>query len=666
MHRLFPFSAILVCLAQGLSALVGGGGWLPRCAGEEVQPTQVVSLESQLQDIDRRLKSLARFSLRNEVGAIGHRSVTHDRPQAREWAQVTLDRESTIDEIVLVPTLWRDTDQGFRADGFPVEFEVLAGTSEDEGGTSIRRFSASDALLPRMAPVIIPCQSLRAQWVRVEATVLSPRGFDGKYVFQLSEIMIFRDSENIALGQRVQTSSQGWVAGGARSDRFLVDGDLPYLMNSGAGQQSLPFIGVGTAERVSTLTIDLQEEYPIDRIQLYGIDLSDTAPRSTAADFGVPRLLSVEGARQADFADACQLFQTASNTLFEVAPIKVHRFDAETCRYVRFRALQPYVVENAGKFNTRLGFAELEVFSEGRNVSAGRDVSAQHLQVSPKRPIASLTDQRNLYGALLPIREWLGQLAQRHDLETSRPLVIAELNTRFAQQQFLVMLLKWVAVVLILAVAVTFVVSDRMRRQKIADLRKRFAADLHDEIGANLHSIGLLSDLALQGDADPAELTSLHDRIRAIIGRSTASIRYWADLETNQQFCTDLVAEMRRATKRIVAHLSHDVAVHGEEHLARLNSQTNMDVLLFYKECLINVARHAEASGLQTTLHGTATQLRLSVIDNGLGLTESEETGLPSSLLRRAQLMGGVVTSTPPHGGGTGICLTLPLRRRHR
>lgn len=123
---------------------------------------------------------------------------------------------------------------------------------------------------------------------------------------------------------------------------------------------------------------------------------------------------------------------------------------------------------------------------------------------------------------------------------------------------------------------------------------------------------------------------------------------------------------MRRATERIVAHLSHDVAVQGEEHLARLNSQTNMDVLLFYKECLINVARHAEASGLQTTLHCTANQLRLSVIDNGLGLTESEETGLPSSLLRRAQLMGGVVTSTPPSGGGTGICLTLPLRRRHR
>ena len=33
-----------------------------------------------------------------------------------------------VDEIVLVPTLWRDSIKGFQSDGFPKAIRVIAGT----------------------------------------------------------------------------------------------------------------------------------------------------------------------------------------------------------------------------------------------------------------------------------------------------------------------------------------------------------------------------------------------------------------------------------------------------------------------------------------------------------------------------------------------------------
>jgi signal transduction histidine kinase len=83
------------------------------------------------------------------------------------------------------------------------------------------------------------------------------------------------------------------------------------------------------------------------------------------------------------------------------------------------------------------------------------------------------------------------------------------------------------------------------------------------------------------------------------------------------------------------------------------------DLLLFYKECLVNISRHSGATRFSTHVEATAREVRLRVTDNGKGVADR----IPESLKRRARLMGALIASDTPEMGGTCILLSLRTRR---
>ena len=54
-------------------------------------------LETRLGEVERELKWLAKYSLRSEIGAIGHRSEPRDDDRHTEWVEVELDGNLPID-----------------------------------------------------------------------------------------------------------------------------------------------------------------------------------------------------------------------------------------------------------------------------------------------------------------------------------------------------------------------------------------------------------------------------------------------------------------------------------------------------------------------------------------------------------------------------------------
>ncbi|EMI58175.1 histidine kinase [Rhodopirellula sallentina] len=170
-------------------------------------------LEERLLKIDRSLQLLARPSMRSGVGAIGYRSSASDDPNETVEITIRLAEETSIDQVVLVPAIWRDTTLGFRADGFPVAFNISVGCDDDEGHR-VASLTSDDNLLPRIAPVVVDIEPQNASWIRVEATQLSRRAWDNRYVLQLSEILVFSGRENVALHQSVESSSSDeWEQG---------------------------------------------------------------------------------------------------------------------------------------------------------------------------------------------------------------------------------------------------------------------------------------------------------------------------------------------------------------------------------------------------------------------------------------------------------------------
>ncbi|MGB6219943.1 sensor histidine kinase [Haloferula sp.] len=492
--------------------------------------------------------------------------------------------------------------------------------------------------------------------------MMSPRAWDGLYTLQLSEILVFSGEENIALRQPVDVSSTKATSGPGWNKKFLVDGFVPYLMDAASGEQSVAFVSQIGIGNTPFLTMDLGEVEQLDRIHYHAIDLSDTVPQAIPDDFGVPGKILLEGANQSDFSDAKPMVQIRLDSIYDKGAIIMRRFPAIACRYVRLTASDPYIFRHPRITGTQFGAAEIEFFADGRNVAYGRTFEADFPAGGPPRLFAALTDGRNLYGEILATRNWLNQLAKRHDLEVERPMIIAELDRRYSRQRANLDKLGWLVAFLAVGIVFTILIDRIIRMRQIARIRVRLAADLHDELGANLHTIGLLGDLISGARDSPEEIDTLSRRIRSETDRSSIAVRHCSNMLAAKELYQDILAEMQRASNRIMARLEHEILIEGEEHIKALAPRTRADLFLFYKECLINISRHSGASKYTTELKATAKEIHLKISDNGRGLDTSEKKKVPSSLKRRSKLLGATVKVGSPPEGGTHIELNLRTR----
>lgn len=629
-------------------------------AAEAPGELSLTMLEHRLQEIDRQLAQLANYNLTGGVGSLGSRSRAYEAAHQSEWFEIDFGAAVTLDQVMLVPAIRRDGINGFQADGFPRAFRLLAGHGDDRQGRVVAEFTERDPLLPRIAPIVIACGGISASWLRIEASVLSRRGFDSRYVLQFAEVLAFSGEENVALHKPVRypadrepNATPGW------SDAAIVDGFLPYLMAAADGEKSVAFISSPDVGEEPALTIDLDASHPLSRLHLHAVDQSDTVPQAFAGDVGIPRLLRVETANAADFSDARLLAEFRHESFYDVGPVLMRRFPETSGRYVRLRSVKPNGDPLPGQAPGRIGFAEIELFSRGINVALHKRVAASFRTEPRGRSLDSLTDGRNFYGTILPLREWLNQLAQRHELERERPLVAAELTRRYVRQKTNITRLAALAAALALGVVVLVWLSRVRQQRAIAQTRKRIAADLHDELGADLHALGLLSDLAQTAQSAPERLGDLLQRVRVLTERTGKAARHCTNLLEAEDLHGDLVTDMRRTSERLLADLEHQLEFEGEARLHQLKPRRRVDLLLFYQESLMNIIRHSGATRVHTRLSAIGGQICLTVSDNGSGLSG----GVPDSLKRRARLLRGEICAGAA-GPSSGTCITLRLERR--
>jgi signal transduction histidine kinase len=627
---------------------------------EPLQDLSQSELEQRLDDIDTRLGQLARSTLRSGVGPIGYRSYGRTEATGKlTWIEIDLQASVAVDEVILVPAIWRDPQSDFRSDAFPPAFRIL-----NEQGEVLADVQTTDKELPRIAPLVVPTFGKTASKIRIEIEQLCPRAFDGMFLIQFAEVLVFSGPHNAALRQPVTTSRTWPYHNNEWQPRFLTDGSLPYLMHAAKGEQSIAYLSpVFHSEGVQVApTIDLQQSVPVTGIHLHLVDQGDTVPQGMADGVGMPHKLLIEGANLADFSDARALLEVEAKSAYDLSPIMMWNLPETTCRYIRFTALEPYLFRYLAKDLPRIGFAEIEIHSKGSNVAAGKSILIDEMLFDENRPLTALTDGRNLYGNILPIRDWLKELAERHDLETERPLIAAELQRHYARQKSTVRIMSWLFALIAAGIIIAVLIERNIRQRAIFRTRERIAADLHDELGANLHAIGMLGDLVQKSQGTPERLAKLLQRMREITDRTGNAARYCANMLEDEQRYVDIADNMRRTADRLTADLAHELTFEGESLLTQLSARKRIDLFLFYKESLANIIRHSGATHVTTRLTINPKQLELIITDNGSGLNGN----IPPSLKRRARLLGGQVSTSPHTPHGTQIILQRRFRRRLR
>ena len=312
--------------------------------------------------------------------------------------------------------------------------------------------------------------------------------------------------------------------------------------------------------------------------------------------------------------------------------------------------------------------SEIEVWSHSKNLASGLPVTRSHGTQNVE--VNSLTDGYTSEKQIISVATWLDQLYERGRIERELAMLHpvrrqlaseSELNATWGS-----------AVILGLTFLIPVFIVERRRlmsRDQIDQLRKRIASDLHDDIGSNLGSISLIARTArkdlvrLQG---PEEVAEDLGEVESIARESSLAMRdiVWL-LERRQDSIGDLVQRMRETAGRLLREINYTLECESSRTAAKLSLDAKRHLFLFYKEAIHNVLKHSQADRVSIRLWDEDDKLALEILDNGIGLPQSEELNLQSvqKLEDRARVLEGSLKVTSSKNRGTQI--RLLVKRSH-
>lgn len=204
------------------------------------------------------------------------------------------------------------------------------------------------------------------------------------------------------------------------------------------------------------------------------------------------------------------------------------------------------------------------------------------------------------------------------------------------------------------------------RERAVLEERIRIAQDLHDDLGSGLASIGMESDLA-QLELEDAKARALLEKVGDGARQVSDNMRriVWA-LGSGQETLGDLVAYVRGFAAELLDQRGIELKMRTElaSPRHRLSVDQRRHLLLFTKEALHNVVRHAGARVVTIDIVQHEGTLVWAIADDGCGFDPDGDRGMgtgSTSMRSRARALHGelVVSSAP--GQGCQLVLRLPL-----
>ncbi|MFD0715509.1 sensor histidine kinase [Paenibacillus sp. GCM10027626] len=199
--------------------------------------------------------------------------------------------------------------------------------------------------------------------------------------------------------------------------------------------------------------------------------------------------------------------------------------------------------------------------------------------------------------------------------------------------------------------------------KKISELvkleeRQRIARDLHDTLGQKLTLIGLKSDLA--GKLMSKNPAQAQEEINDVRQTARIALKEVRDLVKKMRG-TRLEDEMFRITQ-ILQAAEIELILEGETGLAGTSLMAENVLSMCLKEAVTNVVKHSGATVCRIRIEPSATELAVSVEDNGVGIAEKagcfKGNGL-SGIRERLEFVNGTIEITG--NAGTRVVFRVPI-----
>jgi PAS domain S-box-containing protein len=200
--------------------------------------------------------------------------------------------------------------------------------------------------------------------------------------------------------------------------------------------------------------------------------------------------------------------------------------------------------------------------------------------------------------------------------------------------------------------------------------RHELSRELHDRVGQNLTALNINLDIVL--NSLPASLKPklgprLMDSLALVISTADAIEDVMLELRPPMLDDYGLLTALRWLSKQFSQRTGIRAALKDSGQLERMDSAAEVALYRMVQEALTNVAKHADAKQVDITVTGSAGNISLTVIDNGIGFDSasmdrfSTRTGWGIiSMRERAQAVGGTLTIESAPGKGTRVIVIVP------
>lgn len=211
-------------------------------------------------------------------------------------------------------------------------------------------------------------------------------------------------------------------------------------------------------------------------------------------------------------------------------------------------------------------------------------------------------------------------------------------------------------------------VDQRTRELVAASERERIARDLHDTVGQTFYGIGLqLQELLLRID-DP-DLAEQLGRVRARAAQAVADVRSAVyALSFLHVQARGLVPSLRALARQLEKACGIHVELRVDGQGVRIPEEVQSALYRVAHEALVNVERHARATGVVVDLSMMTGAVELRIRDDGVGLGQREGVGWQSaahfgmrSMAKAVEEVGGRFRAINVEPRGLLIVARVPL-----
>ena len=205
--------------------------------------------------------------------------------------------------------------------------------------------------------------------------------------------------------------------------------------------------------------------------------------------------------------------------------------------------------------------------------------------------------------------------------------------------------------------------AKQIEKVTLLEERNRLAKDLHDTVGHTFTSVIMgLDAVSFLIDTSPQQAKEQAGKLREVMRRSLDKTRSYIHQISPNDGREDLCAQLRKVASEFATHTKTEIYFKSMGIPANISFQGTTALTRCLQEALTNAVRHGNAKEITVILKQEASQIVLTIKDDGVGMEkETFGFGLNGMKDRLEALQGGLTIKSEVEKGTVVTCF-LPVR----